>query len=375
MLEPRIYRTRPRAQPPRAAAWATRTITISKSRATRASAKSSSSSFWTISSKIRGKRASARLRGSRRKRALRAERAYNYGFFSAGSLTKLIDPYFRFQSALGRWGRSFMNLGIRYNGSELTSGSAFAHRQVRKRLHARPLSRDMWIRRAASTFRPGSTSLRSGTPGQMGSGYAELNTFFTKGAMRPTSAIFLCRPRVSRRSSRPLPWRLRRRNRCSATAWWAMPTGVPAMPRTVRAKPMPLAIIRQGIELKHKYLANRIRQMLVVPYVERTIYEMPEEQLTPRKSSVKGCAKSSARSYSERKPAAHALHAAPALGRKLRLLPWLRTGRDGRPSDTRVLPQARRASDGQSARSGPIWRSTTGSPATVADFPGAGAEI
>ncbi|HEY2369277.1 MAG TPA: hypothetical protein VGH87_22925, partial [Polyangiaceae bacterium] len=35
-----------------------------------------------------------------------ADQAHNFGFFTSGSLTAQLDPYFGFESALGRWGRS-----------------------------------------------------------------------------------------------------------------------------------------------------------------------------------------------------------------------------------------------------------------------------
>ncbi len=46
-------------------------------------------------------------------------RPWNFGYFLSGDFTKEEDPYFQFEDALLRWGRSFMALGIEYKGGAL----------------------------------------------------------------------------------------------------------------------------------------------------------------------------------------------------------------------------------------------------------------
>jgi Peptidase family M3 len=45
---------------------------------------------------------------------------WNFGYMMAGDFTKEEDPYFQFEEALTRWGRSFAALGIDYNKAILT---------------------------------------------------------------------------------------------------------------------------------------------------------------------------------------------------------------------------------------------------------------
>jgi ribosomal protein L21 len=47
-------------------------------------------------------------------------RPWNFGYLMAGDFTKEEDPYFQFEEALPRWGRSFSALGIEYRGGALT---------------------------------------------------------------------------------------------------------------------------------------------------------------------------------------------------------------------------------------------------------------
>jgi len=44
---------------------------------------------------------------------------WNFGYMMTGNFTKEEDPYFQFEDALLKWGRSFSALGIKYRGGEL----------------------------------------------------------------------------------------------------------------------------------------------------------------------------------------------------------------------------------------------------------------
>ena len=47
-------------------------------------------------------------------------KSWNFGYMIAGSFTKEEDPYYPFEEALDRWGRSFRALGIDFKGGTLT---------------------------------------------------------------------------------------------------------------------------------------------------------------------------------------------------------------------------------------------------------------
>jgi hypothetical protein len=207
-----------------------------------------------------------------------ARLAHNYGFFSAGTLTTKLDPFFPFQSALGRWGRSFQNLGIRYNGAVLTLDLLSRPGKYENGFMHGPFPGYV----EQGKFLPSRINFTSlGTPGQVGSGYAMLHTLFHEGGhaahfsnitmpapcfsqeFAPTSVAFaetqsmFCDSLVA-----DADWRAR-------------------YARSAAGEPIPRELLRQGVELNQRYFANMIRQMLVVPYVERAIYEMSEAELTP----------------------------------------------------------------------------------------------
>jgi hypothetical protein len=63
--------------------------------------------------------ARAFVEGARRTHGEQASKPWNLGHLTSGEVTRDLDPYFSFRSAIDRWGRSFAALGVRYAGAEL----------------------------------------------------------------------------------------------------------------------------------------------------------------------------------------------------------------------------------------------------------------
>lgn len=174
-----------------------------------------------------------------------------------------------------------MNLGIRYNGSELTLDLLSRTGKYENGFMHGPFPGYVDSDQGGK-YLPARINFTSlGTPGQIGSGYAELNTLFHEGGHAAHfSNIFMPAPCFSQEfAPTSVAFAETQSMFCDSLVGDADWRARYAKDRAGQS--MPEAIIRQGIELKHKYLANQIRQMLVVPYVERAIYEMSESQLTP----------------------------------------------------------------------------------------------
>ncbi len=218
------------------------------------------------------------IEGLKKEKGPQAGLAHNFGFMTSGSITRRLDPYFKFQQALGRWGRSFMNLGIRYNDAELTLDLLSRPGKYENGFMHGPFPGYV----EQGRYLPARINFTSlGTPGQMGSGYNELNTLFHEGGhaahfsnirmpapcfsqeFAPTSVAFaetqsmFCDSLVG-----DADWRTR-------------------YAKDTQGNPVPIELIREGIELDHRYLANHVRHMLVVCFAEKAIYEMSDRDLTP----------------------------------------------------------------------------------------------
>jgi Zn-dependent oligopeptidase len=51
--------------------------------------------------------------------------------------------------------------------------------------------------------------------------------------------------------------------------------------KTVDGKPMPVELLKEVVIEHHRSLARQLRYMLIIPFFERALYEMPDDQLTP----------------------------------------------------------------------------------------------
>ncbi|MGK5084722.1 M3 family metallopeptidase [Bdellovibrionota bacterium FG-1] len=203
--------------------------------------------------------------------------AWNFGFLCAGSVTQKLDPFFQFQTALGRWGRSFMNLGIRYRGSSLTLDLLSRKGKYENGFMHGPIPAftegGKWSP-AAINF----TSL--GTPGQVGSGYSELHTLFHEGGHAAHfSNVIMPAPCFSQEFA-PTSVAFAETQSMFCDSLVGDPDWRVRYAQDSHGKSIPHGLIREGIEITQKYCANRIRQMLTVCYVEKALYEMPDSQLT-----------------------------------------------------------------------------------------------
>ncbi|MES1178011.1 MAG: M3 family metallopeptidase [Myxococcales bacterium] len=206
-----------------------------------------------------------------------ASKPWNIGHLTSGDVTRDMDPYFSFRSAIDRWGRSFGGLGVRYAGAELVldlldrqgkyengfmHGPVVAWRQHGTRIPAR-------IQFTANAL-----------PGALGAGHRALKTLFHEGGhaahfanidmpspcfgqeFAPTSTSFAETQSMFLDS---LP----------DDADWQQRYALDA-----QGSPVPIALIDRSIAANQPKAAWIMRSMLSVCYAEKAIYELPSEALT-----------------------------------------------------------------------------------------------
>jgi hypothetical protein len=201
-----------------------------------------------------------------------ARQAHNFGFFTSGSLVAQLDPYFGFESALSRWGRSFMSLGVRYHGAELTLDLISREGKYENGFMHGPFPG--FVDRG--TYRPSRINFTSlGTPGQIGAGYVALQTLFHEGGHAAHfSNIFMPAPCFSQEFA---PTSVA----YAETQSMFMDSLVADPDWRARYANVPRALIDEAVSRRQKYAAASIRMLLVVPYVERMIYELADAERTP----------------------------------------------------------------------------------------------
>lgn len=219
-----------------------------------------------------------RIQSLVKEHGLSAKEPWNFEFLISGDLTSQTDRYMPFETALSRWGRSFAAMEIQFRGAILQLDLVNRKGKEENGFMHGPFPG--YVDRGK--FLPARINFTANAlPGQVGAGAKALSTFFHEGGhaahfanivmpapcfsqeFAPTSVAFAETQSMFMDSLVDDPdWRLR-------------------YARTLSGGQMPRELIRESVIRDHQYLAYRLRSMLMVPYAERAIYEMSDDELTP----------------------------------------------------------------------------------------------
>ncbi|MEZ6184505.1 MAG: M3 family metallopeptidase [Planctomycetota bacterium] len=203
---------------------------------------------------------------------------HDVGYLISGDVTRELDPYFPFEAAVERWGRTFAALGIDYRGAEMVLDLIDRKGKYENGFMHGP--EPAWreggaLRRARIQF------TANAIPGMVGSGQNATRTLFHEGGhaahfanvdmpapcfgqeFAPTSVAFAETQSMFLDSLlTDADWRAR-------------------YARTLGGEALPQALIEKDLRARQPYAAWSARAMLAVCYAEKAIYELPEEELTP----------------------------------------------------------------------------------------------
>ncbi|MFT4554224.1 MAG: oligoendopeptidase F [Chlamydiales bacterium] len=200
---------------------------------------------------------------------------WNFRYYTQGQVIKDLDPYMPFSKSVQRWGQSFSAMGVSFEGAKLQLDlidrkgkyeNGFCHAPV-----APYRKDDGTLIRAEVNF----TS--NAVPKQMGSGYNALQTLFHEGGHAAHfSNIFMGAPCFSQEFAPSSVAMAETQSMffdslLSDSDWLSRYAGVP------------WEVIENKIKKTHPLRAVAIRQMLIVPFVERAIYCLPDEELSTEK--------------------------------------------------------------------------------------------
>lgn len=205
---------------------------------------------------------------------------WNMRYLIKGDVTTEQDPYFPFEHALERWGKSFAAMGIEYRGADLVLDLVDRRGKYENGFMHGPVP--AW--RDGGTHRPARIQFTANAiPGMTGSGERAMATLFHEGGhaahfanidmpspcfaqeFAPTSVAF------AETQSMFLDSLL-------SDADWRRRYALDAA-----GEPMPLELIEKGIRATQPFAAYGVRGMLAVCYGEKAIYEIPDDELTPER--------------------------------------------------------------------------------------------
>lgn len=208
---------------------------------------------------------------------LSAREPWNFEFLISGDMTAKTDPYLSFSKSLARWGRSFAAMDIGYRGATLQLDLLNRKGKEENGFMHGPFPAYM----DDGKFLPAKINFTANAiPGQMGSGQKGLATFFHEGGhaahfsnivmpapcysqeFAPTSVAFAETQSMFLDSLvDDADWRCR-------------------YAKDDKNESMPRELIREVMLREHRFLAYRLRSLLVVPFAEKAIYEMADAELT-----------------------------------------------------------------------------------------------
>jgi hypothetical protein len=207
-----------------------------------------------------------------------AREAWNFLYLTAGDVTTQMDPYFGFGTALGRWGRSFTALGIKYRGATLTLDLLDRKGKYENGFMHGPIPGFM----DAGEYLPARINFTANAiPGQVGSGHRATETLFHEGGHAAHfSNILMPSPCFSQEYA-PTSVAFAETQSMFLDSFIETPEWLLRYARDDHGMPMPPELIRENIVKKQPYKAFSLRAMLTVCFAEKAIYEMTDAELTP----------------------------------------------------------------------------------------------
>lgn len=207
-----------------------------------------------------------------------ATKGWNTAYYLSGELTQLIDPYYPFENAPEVWGRSFGAMNIAYKGTTMRL-------DLCDRVGKYPNGFCHWptppFVKGDGTWVPSESNFTSlATPDEVGSGNTALTTLMHEGGHAAHFANIVQGSPLFAQERAPFSVALAETQSmfldalCEDAAWQAR------YAKDRNGNVIPWELIERNIREKHPYKVFALRGMLAVPYLEKALYELPEDQLT-----------------------------------------------------------------------------------------------
>ncbi|WP_114326473.1 M3 family metallopeptidase [Candidatus Colwellia aromaticivorans] len=209
-----------------------------------------------------------------------AIKAHNFYFSFAGDATRALDPYMPFSRSLRAWVESFGRLNIDYAGAELTLDlldrkgkyqNGFCHGPI-------PSYSDngKWV--------PAKVNFTSNAlPSQVGSGYSGINTLFHEGGHAAHFSNVTQNAPCFSQEFAPSSMAYAETQSMFCDSLLGDADWLKKYAKDKDGQAVPNKVIKALIETKQPFFAYGERSILVVPYFERALYEMSDEDLIAEK--------------------------------------------------------------------------------------------
>jgi oligoendopeptidase F len=206
---------------------------------------------------------------------------WNLAFHAGGgSLQKERDAYFPFAEALERWVRSFWALGIRFRDARVTLDLVDRPKKYENGFMHGPVP--AFVRRGR--WLPAEINFTANAlPGRVGAGYRALQTLFHEGGHAAHFANIVMDAPCFSQEYAPTSVAMAETqsmfcDRLLGDADWQT-----RYARDARGEPLPFELMERELRGTQPFAAQAVRNMLVVCYAEKALYELPEAEMTPER--------------------------------------------------------------------------------------------
>ncbi|MBF8999916.1 M3 family metallopeptidase [Vibrio nitrifigilis] len=209
-------------------------------------------------------------------------RGHNFIFSFAGDVMRELDPYVPFSKSLRRWVESFGRLNIDYSGAELTLDlldrkgkypNGFCHGPIPSFY-----DQNKWVA-AKVNF----TS--NAKPDQIGSGYDGINTLFHEGGHAAHFANVKMNAPCFSQEFAPTSMAYAETQSMFCDSLLTDVDWLKTYALDKEGKAVPDSVIQAMINSRQPFKAYEERSILVVPYFERALYQLSDDELTPERAT------------------------------------------------------------------------------------------
>ncbi len=213
-----------------------------------------------------------------------AIKPWNLRFHISGDITRQFDPYLSFAKGLQRWVDSFRRLGISYRGATLQLDllerkgkyqNGFCHGPIPSFFNAE----NKWV--------AGQINFTAeAQPDQVGSGARAINTLFHEGGHAAHFANVTQNSPCFSQEFPPTSMAYAETQSMFCDSLLDDADWLKRYARNAAGETIPDALIQQRIATTQAFAAYAERGILVVPYFERALYQLSNEDLTAEKISA-----------------------------------------------------------------------------------------
>ena len=201
---------------------------------------------------------------------------YNFLYLRAGETAKELNPYFPFAESLRRWATSFAALGVKYRGAKLTLDLVDREGKYENGFMHGPgpafFDGDTWLP-ARINF------TANAVPGSVGSGLSASETLFHEGGHAAHFANIISKAPCFSIEFAPTSVAYAETQSMFMDSLISDPDWRARYAKDTAGNAIPFSLMEKSIREKQPFRAWDVRRLVTVPFGERRIYELPENEL------------------------------------------------------------------------------------------------